>query len=304
MSKKDFAKKDMNFFSEFTASSQKATKTIVAAAVAMVGLILVCGLACLVLGVRYWTLKDSVKDLNDKLAGPEYQDLNTNAINLAQELASRNEYLYTLSSLKYNVETTRTAPVDLTELIGAAIPSNTILTGYEISGSEVKITAITYSYYSQVQMLNELQKSDLFADIQIVGGRNNPSERFDSDEGWDAAVMNADYHFEINAVLNGTYFVSYAKITRSGVAISSYEIDEKHGGDVYHLQDIATCNYNGVEYQLTSIVVNGIALTSDDFNSVFALNEYAFVVDGNVKIQLYYEDPAVLQAEAEAAAEA
>lgn len=304
MSKKDFAKKDMNFFSEFTASSQKATKTIVAAAIAMVGLILVCGLACLVLGVRYLTLKDSVKDLNDKLSGPEFQDLNVTSNNLAQELANKNEYLYALSSLEYNVNTTNAASVSLAEIIGAAVPSNTILTGYDISGSDVTITATTFSYYSQVQMLNELQKSDLFADIQVTGSRNNPSERFDSDTPWENAVMNADYTFEITAVLNGTYFVSVAQITRNGVAITPYETQEKQGGDIYHLPDIATCDFNGVEYQLTSVVVNGTAISSDVFNTVVSQNEYAFVVNGNVKIQLYYEDPAVLQAEAEAEAAA
>ena len=301
MSKKDFAKKDMNFFSEFTASSQKATKTIVAAAFAIVGLILICGLTCLVLGVRYLALKDSVKDLNDKLAGPEYQDLSITSNNLAQELANKNEHLYALSSLEYNVNTTNAAPVSLAEIIGAAVPSNTILTGYDITGSGVTINATTFSYYSQVQMLNELQKSDLFADIQVTGYRNNPSEQFDSSTPWEQAVMNADYSFEITAVLNGTYFVSVAQITRSGVAISPFDIQEKKGGEIYHLPDIAYCDYNGVDYQLTSVVVNGTAIPADDFNTVVSMNEYAFVVNGNVKIQLYYEDPAVLQAEAAAA---
>lgn len=303
MSKKDFAKKDMNFFSEFTASSQKATKTIVAAAFAIVGLIVVCGLACLILGVRYLTLRDSVKDLNNKLSGPEYQDLSATSKSLSNELANKNEYLYALTSLQYNVETTNNASVSLAEIIGAAVPSNTILTGYDISGSTVSITATTFSYYAQVQMLNELQNSDLFADVQLTGSRNNPSERFGGETPWQDAVMNADYTFKIEAVLNGSYFVSYAKITRSGVAIAPYEIEEKEGGSIYHLTDIATCSYNGVDYQLTSVIVNGTALKSDVLETVISQNEYAFVVDGNVKIQLYYEDPAVLEAEAAAAAE-
>ncbi len=293
MSKKDFSKKDMNFFSEFTASSQRTTKTIIAAAFGVVGVIVICALVCLGLAITYWGLKANVQAYQVKFASEEYANLDITSQNLAQSLASRNEQLYALSSMRYNVDSSKNASVAVADAIAAAVPSDTILTDYDITGSIVTIGADTFSYYSQVEMINRLQQTELFASVQITGSRNAmPSFQ----DAWESYVMNADYHFSVTAILNGMYVVSVARLSQAGIVFTPYENSVVKGGAVFSLDDVSTYSYDGIEYQLTSILLNGSAVSPEQLSEIFNNNNFSMVVGGDCKVQFYYEDPAVLAA--------
>ena len=299
--KKELSKRDMNFFSEFNASSQKTTKLI---AGFVVGALVAVGILVVITVVLLWKLIDVNKDIayyDEQYKNENYEQLILQSQQLRDNLADSYEYLYALTDLRFKVDSNMGAKDTIIDLINQSIPSDTIVMRYEITGSQVSISAKSYSYYSQVEMVNMLQNSDLFSDVQIVGGREVAETFYDTETGYTSVVMNAFYNYEIVGILDADYVVSVVSLSQSGIALGVQESVMIHSGDIYTVENISTLEQGGITYQLVSISINGISIDTASFDSAFNANSFSFKVTGNCKVQLYYEDAAVLAAQAAAA---
>ena len=97
INKKLLAKRDMNFFREFTANAARAARML---GYAMVGGILVVIIVLGLIGflaVRNFMKQQEIDAINAELAGPDYAGLEEKAKQLQEELKQKNNYYYALT---------------------------------------------------------------------------------------------------------------------------------------------------------------------------------------------------------------
>jgi len=131
--KREFAKKDMNFFSEFAASSQASAKMI---RNMVIGGIIVLGL--LVAWIFFLLAKlgitnAEIKKYDDKFKSPEYVEAQSKAIELAAESAHINKYAYAISNMDATVTRETGIKKEILDHLKSHIPSTIIVTDYELT---------------------------------------------------------------------------------------------------------------------------------------------------------------------------
>ena len=175
-SKKDIQKGDLNFFAEFTASAAKMTRMLGYGVV--VGIVVVA----LIVGVIIWGIirnsitQSKIDELNTILNSEEYKNLDAESQQLQQQLNSYNNYFYSLSQLRGQVDTTRSVSVNLADLIKSSIPSDSYIDNYDINQNTMHVEGYTFSYYSALNFVKMLNKSGLFATpVTLTVARVDPS---------------------------------------------------------------------------------------------------------------------------------
>ena len=300
-SKKGYSKSDINFFEEFTASARKQTQVL--AVVVFVGIIAI-GLCLAVLGYyifRNIGVQSDIDDLNTKLASDEYSGLELRAQALQQEITEKNQYYYTLTEMRRIVDSTHVAKTSLAELLGDSIPSDAYVSAYTITGDTLSVQGVTFSYYDAANICYILNESNVFS-----GGVVPSIER---DESLAGAVgieenpIDIYYDFSItgNLVSDCVISISHYETSEAGViALSGVSSQIVSNGSTYEFSGINTYAANGNSYTLSSISINGEAMSPEEFAMVSAADKISGTAITNVDIDLYY---VVNAAPAEAATE-
>ncbi len=288
-SAKGYAKKDLNFFAQFTAKARKQARVL---AIVVLAALIVVGFFVLWTG---WALfnnlrvKGQVDDLTTELQDPKYANLDIEAKNLEQEVIARNQYFYTISEMRRFVDETPSATTDLANLIGENIPNTTYIAKYEITGTEMTIEGYTFNYYEASNISNMLQASDVFSDLDVVVEHVNRATE-DPEDG-SLITINTYYSFIITGDLTVDSYISVSKVIDSelgitavgGVTTTAYAT-----GSTYEIPDIGTLEVNGVSYQLSNVLVDGVAVTPDELSAIVANNSISGRAAGNLNIELHY----------------
>ena len=287
---KSYAKKDLNFFAQFTAKARKQARVL---AIVVLAALIVVGFFVLWTG---WALfnnlrvQGQVNDLTVELQDPKYANLDIEAKNLEQEVIARNQYFYTISEMRRIVDETPSATTDLANLIGANIPNTTYISKYEILGTQMTIEGYTFNYYEAANITNMLQASDVFsAPLNLVVEHVNRATE-DPEDG-SIISINTYYSFVITGDLTVDSYISVSKVVDSelgvtavgGVTTTAYAT-----GSTYEIPDIATLEVNGVAYQLSNVLIDGVAVSEDEFNAIVANNAISGRAAGNLSIELHY----------------
>lgn len=300
-SKKDIAKRDLNFFAEFTAAAAKMTRLLGYGVV--VGIVVVA----IIVGFIVWGIirnaitQSSINELEALLASEEYAGLQEDAVRLNSELTGFNNYYYALSQMREQVDKIPAVPVELTSIMEKAIPSDSYIDKYEISQTGMHIEGYTFSYYSALNFVNLLNKSNVFSlPVAIEIKRVDPSsvgsvETFITNDGKVNAVNNY-YLFTVEGLLVNEVHVSVSNYLRSpdgkgGFVISSLggvEVTKYDAGSTYEVNDIATYEQSGVIYHLSQVAINRATLAQDKVTQLAQENKITGFANDNVEIQLYY----------------
>ena len=307
--KKIIVKKDMNFFAEFTASAAKAARLLTYAILfgaAVVGVILIF----IVIGiVRNAVIRGQIADLEAQLASPEYANLETQAAALAETLKNKNNYFYALSQMRKTVDETPAVPMELPDVIGNDIPSDSYLIQYDITGTSLLLDGYSFSYYSPVDMVNMLNESDVFkAKPVITISRVSATDIGTAEEYFpeDNIVngINNYYSFQIAGTLVSDVFVTIERFATADTvsSIGGIQIDKYDVGTTFTYDDIGSYEAGGVSYTLSSVTVNGVAIDDESLSNILAAGAISGVANENVDIALYYTP--VEEASADATAEA
>ena len=138
INKKLLAKKDMNFFREFTANAARAARMLgYAMAVGILVVLIVLGLIG-AFAVRNYMKQQDINAINAELAGPDYAGLEEKARQLQEELQQKSNYYYALTSMRTTVDRTPTVPLEIPTILAKSIPSDSYVTDYSIDGSVMK----------------------------------------------------------------------------------------------------------------------------------------------------------------------
>ena len=295
ISKKILAKRDVNFFAEFTANAAKAARML-GYGVA-VGILVVFVVVAFIVAffIRNTLIKGQIRDLENLLASPDYASLEKDAELLTEQLNEMTKYNYALSEMRKNVDSINAAPTDLPDVIAKCIPSDSYISKYNITSSQLEMNGYTFTYYSPVDMVNMLNDKDVFtARPSILVNRvdklaTTPAEEMITDETIDA--INTYYVFEIKGSLVSNIHISitrYIDEAETMTTLGGIETMDVKAGDTYAIDGVATYTYAGVTYTLTRIFVDGVQVEQGSFNAIVESNRYTDIAYGDHDIKLYY----------------
>ena len=297
INKKILAKRDVNFFAEFTANAAKAARML-GYAVA-VGVLVVFVVVAFIVAyiIRNTLIKGQIRDLENLLASPDYASLERDAEQLTEQLNEMSKYNYALSQMRMNVDQINAVPTDLPDVIGKCIPSDSYISSYSISNSYLQISGYTFTYYSPVDMCNMLSEKDVFTAKPLIN-----TNRFDllSKQSADDIInledetinsINNYYTFSISGTLVSNVHVSitrYQDGVETMMTLGAIETLDVRAGDAYYIDNVSTYNYTGVDYTLSRIFVDGVEVDATSFNQIVENNRYADIANSNRDIKLYY----------------
>ncbi len=306
ISKKLLAKKDINFFAEFTANAAKAARMLgygVAVGVLVVFVVLTFIVAFF---IRNTIIKGQIRDLENLLASPEYATLEQDYAVLTEQLNEMTNYYFALSQMRKNVDQIDAAPTDLPDVIAKCIPSDTYVSGYEITNSSLSLSGNTFTYYSPVDMVNMLNDKGVFASrAQIVISRADSDteltvEQITAGES-NGEVLNNYYSFSVNGLLVGNVHISvsrYVDNAEAATVLGGVDTIDVRAGDSYTVNGITNFTYAGVSYTLSRVMVDGVQVEEGSFSEILAADQFVDVGRGNTDIKLYYV-PVTAEAESE-----
>ncbi len=295
ISKKLMSKKDMNFFAEFTANAAKAARMLgygvaVGVIVVLAGIILIVAFL-----IRNTLIKNEIRDLENLLASPDYASLEQEYALLTEQLNDMNNYYFALTQMRKNVDRINPAPTDLPDVIAKCIPSDSYISSYAITNSQLDMSGFTFTYYSPVDMVNMLNDKNVFAARPSIStARVDVSAQTSVEDiikGDTVDAINNYYSFAISGLLVSNVHVSIARY-QDGVStvttLGGIETMDVKAGDSYTIDGISSYSYAGITYRLSRIMVDGVQVEDASFNVVLENNQYTDVARGNHDIKFYY----------------
>ena len=308
VSKKLLAKKDMNFFAEFTANAAKAARMLgygVAAGVLVVFVVLAFIVAFF---IRNTIIKGQIRDMENLLASSDYATLEAEYAKLKEQLDDMSNYNYALTQMRKTVDQIDPAPTDLPDVIAKCIPSDSFVSFYMITNSQLDLEGYSFTYYSPVEMVYMLNQKNVFTARPTIS--TSRMEHSSSGEKTDAKtkvttvdVLNTYYKFTISGMLVSNAHITvtrYEDVEKSTKILGSVDNLTVKAGDSYTLSDISKLTYAGVDYKLTKIYVNKVIVDETSFAEILASGEFTDVASKNTEIKLYYA-PVTAEAAAPAA---
>ncbi|MBR1907265.1 MAG: hypothetical protein IJ819_12550 [Clostridiales bacterium] len=298
INKKLLAKKDMNFFREFTANAARAARML---GYAMVGGILVVFIVLGLIGylaVRNFMKQQDIDAITAELAGPEYAGLEEKAKQLQEELNQKNNYYFALTTMRTNVDRVATVPMEIPGILAKSIPSDTYITDYAINGSSIKYNGYSFTYYSPVDMVNMLNTAKVFTSrplfniARVDGTTIGGPEVFYNSKTGDALPLNNYYTFSIDGTLISKVYISIGRYLNGTTvkSLSGVETTEYNAGAEYNFTEgIDTYVSGGVTYNLVRVTVDGTDITPDNLASIKASHAFSGTAKANTEINLYYE---------------
>ena len=311
INKKLLAKKDMNFFREFTANAARAARMLgYAMALGILVVIIVLGLIG-AFAVRNYMKQQEINAITAELAGPDYAGLEEKARQLLEELKQKNNYYYALTTMRTSVDRTATVPLEIPGILAKSIPSDSYITDYKIDGSIMEYNGYSFTYYSPVDMVNILQASKIFTSRpEFTCTRVNmtdigAADKIYNNKTGDVIPLNNFYQFKISGTLLSKVYISIGRFVNGQTltSLSGVETTEYTAGSEYnYTEGIDTYVAGGVTYNLVKITVNGTDVDAESLANVRAAHALSGTAKANAEINLYYEVAATQPAASQPAA--
>lgn len=295
VSKKLLAKKDMNFFAEFTANAAKAARMLgygVAAGVLVVFVVLAFIVAFF---IRNTIIKGQIRDMENLLASEAYASLEAEYERLKEQLNEMSNYNYALTQMRKTVDEIDAAPTDLPDVIAKCIPSDSYITHYLITSSQLDLEGYTFVYFSPAEMIYLLNQKNVFTarpsiQIERVEAESSGEEYDAKTKTTTVDVINTYYKFTISGMLVSNAHINiirYEDIADSTKVLGMVESRSVKAGDSYEI-DIANFTYAGIEYKLTKIYVDDVIVDEASFAEIVANGKFTDVARKDAEVKLYY----------------
>lgn len=297
-STKSYGKKDINFFAAFTESARKQARMLLY--VILIGLVFfgIFFFWLIIDLIKNGVVKTEINKLTEELASPEYQTLEVEYKNLQTTLTERNKYFYALTEMRREVDETPAASTDLAAKLGESIPNDTYIDSYSISGNQMIINGCSFSYYSAEEIVNMIQTSGEFVNVNIEINRHDEMPTSSSSEEGEDAINAIDvyYDFTITANLTLDSYISTARFVTDAqgfiTPLSGVETVKCATGDAFSVGDIQTYDNNGLTYSLSYVTINGVRVEDEQYAAFYANNAISGIAMENTEIELYYTEAA------------
>ncbi|PWJ69704.1 hypothetical protein B0O40_2076 [Ruminococcaceae bacterium R-25] len=305
VSKKLLAKKDMNFFAEFTANAAKAARMLGYAVAAGILVVFVVLAFIVAFFIRNTLIKNDIRNMENLLASPEYATLEQEYALLKEKLTEITNYNYSLTQMRKVVDQVDPAPTELPEVLAKCIPSDSYLTNYTLTNSQLEFHGYSFTYYSPVEMVYLLNQKNVFTSRPTIStarvSQESKGETVDpKTKKTTIDVMNNYYEFTVSGVLVSNVHIAitrYEDVDGSNKVLGGIQTMTEKAGDSYTISPIKTFEYAGVKYQLTRITVDDVLVEEGSFNSVLENDNFTDVARKNTEIKLFYAPVATTPAQ-------
>jgi len=296
VSKKLLAKKDMNFFAEFTANAAKQARLLGYAVAAGILVVFVVLAFIVAFFIRNQLIKNDINNLQRILESPEYANLEQEYALLKEKLNEMTNYNYALTQMRKTVDQIDPAPTELPEVLASCIPSDSYITTYSITSSSLDFTGYTFTYYSPVEMVYLLNQKNVFTSRPTISttrvSQESKGERTDPvTKKTTVDILNNYYEFTVSGVLISNVHLTvtrYEDVEGSSKILGGIQSMTEKAGNSYTIKPIKTYTYAGVNYQLTKIFVDDVMVEPGSFNEIMTKDEYTDVARKNSEIKLFY----------------
>ena len=289
-SKNDFSKRDMNFFSEFSsAASQNFSSAF--------PFFLLAALAILVITLVVWGVcsfeimkkQNRINDLRAEMASAEYQARLAQKDAAQAEVETLREYHYVLSSLDTQISSVSISSAETLKTVVDNLPNDAVLTKYTDENGIVTIEGSALDRTSAYNYLKLLHDTELFSFEEEVTDAFDPTSNGYDKESLMFGVFK--YNFVFKCTLKGHYTVSWASFIEGAVStpISQMRSQSFSAGSSYSIPDIATFTDNGITYELSTIKINGVAVSDQVLSEAKLKNELTGKVSSQISIEFMYK---------------
>ena len=163
-----------------------------------------------------------------------------------------------------------------------------MLTYYDDAEGVVTIKGQCLYRASAFNYLKTLKDKDIFSFVvERIEALDPIKEGYDQDSLMFGTML---YTFEFSCTLKGHYSVSWALFV-DGVTptpLTSLQTATYSVGSTYTIADIASYSADGVNYNLTNVTVNGMAITAQELQEAITNNTLTGKVSSNMDIQFFY----------------
>ena len=296
VSKKLLAKKDMNFFAEFTANAAKQARMLGYAVAAGILVVFVVLAFIVAFFIRNTLIKNDIRNLENLLASPEYATLEQEYALLKEKLNDMTNYNFALTQMRKTVDQIDPAPTELPEVLAKCIPSDTYIESYALSESTLEFSGYTFTYYSPVEMVYMLNQKNVFTARPSIETtrvtQESQGEKIDPEtKKTTVDVLNNYYKFTVSGVLVSNVHISiirYEDVEGSTKTLGGIQTMTEKAGDSYHISPVASYSYAGVNYKLTKIFVDDVLVEEGSFNEIMTNDDFTDVARKNTEIKLFY----------------
>lgn len=296
VSKKLLAKKDMNFFAEFTANAAKQARLLGYAVAAGILVVFVVLAFIVAFFVRNTLIKNDIRALENLLASPEYASLEQEYAILKEKLNEMTNYNYALTKMRKTVDQIDPAPTELPDVLAKCIPSDSYISSYRLSESQLEFTGYTFTYYSPVEMVYLLNQKNVFTSRPSISTSRVTADS--KGESVDPAtktttidIMNNYYEFSVSGVLISNVHISITRNTEvdgKTKRLGGVQTMTEKAGNSYTIEPVKSYTYAGVTYQLTKIYVDDVLVEEGSFSTILENDKYTDVARKNSEIKLFY----------------
>lgn len=291
---KGYSKKDINFFEEYTAAARKTARYLAYFIFAALVVIAIFVIWWFIAFLQNNAIKKDIKAMEDRIASDEFKTVEMDATTKEANLAKKNQQLYAMSCMRQTVDTKTSANTSVLKLLIENIPSEAYIDKYELTGDVFTIEGYAFTDAAALELVNMVQSDQKIFNsdrpTMIEMNRVNEVKVLKEDGSFDP--IDCYYHFIITGNLTNkvTVGVSYYANLDTGVialdAVRTYTYDYN---DTYENDNVTTFEYNGVTYTLTSVVVNGIEVSPEQFAEIQAKGKHVISnVSDNIDVTYYY----------------
>jgi len=244
INKRIMAKKDMNFFAEFTANAAKAARMLgYGVAIGFLVVAVVLGLI-IAFFIRNQIIKGQINDMKELLAGPNYASLEQEAAQLTEELNKKTNYYFALTQMRKTVDLVDAAPTDLPEILEKCIPSDSYVSTYTITSSQLSLTGTSFTYYSPIDMVNMLNQKNVFTSRPSIAiARVDPVAAGlmdDMIQGDKINIINNYYNFTISGTLVTNVHISITRFvdgSEDATSLGGVDTIDVRAGESYTISE-------------------------------------------------------------------
>ena len=291
---KGYSKKDINFFEEYTAAARRTARYLAYFIFAALVVIAIFVIWWVIAFIQNNAIKKDIQALNDRINSEEFAEVEQKATQLEAELAKKNQQLYAISVMRNTVDTKTTANSALLDLLLENIPKDTYIDRYELNGDTFTIEGTSFTYYGAENMVAMLQdKEDVFnSDRPTTISINRVNDVNVQHNDGTVDPIDCYYEFKVVGHLTNNVNVSissYANTSEGVVALGAIQNMEYKYGESYSNNGITSITYNGVDYSLTSIKVNGHEVGGEVLAEILATGTHNITnLTDNTSITYYY----------------
>ena len=291
---KGYSKKDINFFEEYTAAARRTARYLAYFIFAALVVIAIFVIWWFIAFLQNNAIKKDIQAMEDRIASEEFKDVEKEATNIEADLAKRNQQLYAMSSMRQAVDTKTSAGTAELQLLINNIPSEAYIDNYELTGDVFKIEGYAFTDKAALELVNMVQneQSIFNSDRPTMIEMNRVNDvKVVKDDGT-IELINCYYKFAITGNLTNKVNVavsSYANLDTGVIALDAIRTYTYEYNDTYVNDNVLTFEYNGVTYSLSSVLVDGVEVSPEQFAEIQANSKHVLSnVTNNINVTYYY----------------